>query len=202
MSGLCNMAFEHLLNSRLICFYATDLIHMWRSQVVEAAHCNESLLMGPVNSSYTPRMAYVRQALHRILSFRIQNVVAAWRDEMARALCDYPCTCMCGSQAAANTLPLANAQLAAARDNLRLHDEAEAQVPSQPANSTSPSHGCLDHDTAHAFHTLLVETPTVYLTSASSSCGDKGPSFYVVVVSATPAARCLGASMKSPVFAV
>ena len=37
MSGLCNMAFEHLLHSRLICFYATDLIRVWRSQVVETA---------------------------------------------------------------------------------------------------------------------------------------------------------------------
>ena len=35
-------------------------------------------------------------------------------------------------------------------------------------------HGCLDHDTAHAFHTLLVGTPKVYLTSVGSACGDKG----------------------------
>jgi hypothetical protein len=142
------MAFEHLLNSRLICFYATDLVHVRRSQVFHAAHNNDSLLMGSVNSFYAPRMAYIRQALRRILSFRIQNAVAAWRDEMASALCEHPCTCVCGSQATDNTLPLANAQLAAAMDDLRLHDEAEAQVPSQPADSTSPSHGCLDHDVA------------------------------------------------------
>ena len=28
MSGLCHMAFKHLLDSRLICFYATDLVHV------------------------------------------------------------------------------------------------------------------------------------------------------------------------------
>ena len=89
MSGLCNMAFEYLLNSRLICFYAADLVHSWRNQVLDTTHGG---------SSDAP-------------------------------LCDeYPCTCVCGSQAAANTLSLAHAQLAAAIDALRLYDEAGALV--------------------------------------------------------------------------
>ena len=94
-------------------------------------------------------------------------------DSSDLSLCDeYPCTCV--HVWVTSCCQYANAQLAAAMDNLRLHDEAEAQVPNQPANSTSADHGCLDHDTSHVFHTLLVETPKVYLTSACSSCGDKG----------------------------
>ena len=60
MSGLCNMAFEHLLNSRLICFYATDLIHSWRSQVFDTTHSENSLMVESLNSPCTPRMAFIR----------------------------------------------------------------------------------------------------------------------------------------------
>ena len=182
MSGLCNMAFEHLLNSRLICFYATNLIHSWRSQAFDTTYNENSLMVESLNSPCTPRMAFIRHALRKILSFRLQNFMAIWREDVACALyggpprmayirltlrrilslrlqnviaawqtgmaetpdspsdsedsvssdvslCDeYPCTCICGSQAVANTLSLANAQLAAVIDTLRLYDEAEALV--------------------------------------------------------------------------
>ena len=91
------------------------------------------------------------------------------------ALCDeYPCTCACGSQAAANTLSLANAQLAAAIDTLRLYDEAEALVSNQPSNSTAAADLYMDHDTSRAYHTLLVGTQTIYLFSTCASCSVKG----------------------------
>ena len=234
MSELCNMAFEYLLNSRLICFYAADLVHSWRSQVFGTTHMfgtthsGNSLMVESSNSPYTPHMAYIRLTLHRILSLRLQNVIAAWQTEMANALFEYqmeltdsialpsadghgetleelnkpcrwmletpdspsdsegsvssdvslcdehPCTCVCGSQAAANTLSLTNAQLAAAIDTLRLHDEAEALVSNQPSNSTTGPDHYIDSDTSHAYHTLLVEASTLRLGSACLSCSDRG----------------------------
>jgi hypothetical protein len=134
MSGLCNMAFEYLLNSRLICFYVADLVHSWRSQVFDTTHSVSSDV----------------------------------------SLCDeHPCTCVCGSQVAADALSLANAQLAAAIDTLRLYDEAEALVSNQPSNSTAGADHCMDSDTSHTYHTLLVETSTLHLGSACLSCSDR-----------------------------
>ena len=135
MSGLCNMAFGYLLNSRLICFYAADLVHSWRNQVLDTTHGG---------SSDAP-------------------------------LCDeHPCTCVCGSQAAANTLSLAHAQLTAAIGALRLYDEAEAPVSNQPSNPTAGAGHCVISDTSHAYHTFLVETPTLHPGSACLSCSDRG----------------------------